>query len=639
MPYRRPIRRASSIQPSRWGSALLACLAVSLATAPAAAQHSTHSVTGFDGRFPSTREWSEILRASSDGFLEARVEYRRAQEQLDAGIEETALRHLQAATTADPRYAQPHFTRARIDLLAGRVTAVGQWVEGQIDRMTSYLGQARLAANVLLGIDLILAALLVWILAISYLRYAPFWKHQLASRLDPKSHAQGASRFLWIVVFSPLALGLGLIPTMTMVIPALWLYGQRRVRWVLGILVGWFAVQGLYPAPFGAVLAVLDPASRPSLVARAAYESPSPYLAGQIDAALATAPRNADLHFARGLVQARAGRFASSSESFLQSLKLRPDHAACTNNLANNHFYEGDVDRAVSGYQQSAVLDPHAGGTHHNLSQAFIRKLYLKEGGEEMQRAVRLGFHASNQREPLPPGAVYYRGPTPGELWRLAWADRMRVAPHDLLVRHQSWLGVPPDHVGIWLASSLVLALILGLMLQRGRLVFECANCGKLACQHCQGEHEGAILCSGCAANARRARSELVLTTLLRNRRVEAEIAFHNRLRRLDAWCFGAGRIYNGLDRGPLISGLVFSMLVVGAVVTMPLVQDFWENPPVVTWSFARLASLAGLLLLGLFHRVGRVPFRRRKLHLHPSNLVSLVDLIEGLPKQRKLGA
>jgi hypothetical protein len=196
-------------------------------------------------------------------------------------------------------------------------------------------------------------------------------------------------------------------------------------------------------------------------------------------------------------------------------------------------------------------------------------------------------------------------------------------------------LGVPPDHAGWWLAGSLVACLGLARGLRRERLVFECANCASLACRRCSGHHEGSVLCAGCAATARRAKSELVLSTLLRNRRNEAQAIFQRRARRLNAWLLGAGGLYNSVSTRTISYGLWLSILAVGALLPGLPLSDPWEPGAPRTASWVRIGCAALLALVALLSRFGRPSWRNRQFHLHPASLVRLVDLIDGRPARK----
>jgi hypothetical protein len=408
---------------------------------------------------------------------------------------------------------------------------------------------------------------------------------------------------------------------------------------LLGLLAGFFVVQGAAGGPVGTLLVGADPLSKARLIERAAVEDPGAGLVGALEAAAARNPEEAELHLALGLARARQGRFDASAASFQEALRLRPDDARATNNLASDHYYRHDYDRAVAGYQHAAALDSTRGSTHYNLAQAYIKKLFFKEGGEYMQRASRHGFQLENDGARLPSGAVYYQSATAADSWRTAMTERGRIHALDLLAPWQGWLGVPVDHMAWWLGAALVAAGVLARWRRRDRLVFECANCGRLACPACSGQHDGSILCSPCHATAQRARSEVVLSTLLRNRRRTTESAFHQRVQRLNLWAFGAGELYNGTRRRGIVLALILATLVAGAVAPAPLLGDLWDAPrPETMLPPLRIAALAGLLLLFVAGRFGRSVWRSRSFHLHPSSVVRLADLVEGRA-ERKLKA
>jgi tetratricopeptide (TPR) repeat protein len=580
-------------------------------------------------------DWSRILAARAARFGESRLAYHQGLAFLAQGSPDRGRAELERSAQLDPSYPAPHFALARLFVRQHSPLVLGKLFDGMSSAIRGFRNQSLLAANTLLSVDLTLLVLLVWTLGVLLLRYLPFLHHQLWARLERRGHRHSRGLVLWGAILAPLGFGLGLVPTLVVALLPVWLYAGWRPRVLLTLLVTWFALQGLWPAPFGAALVGLDPRSSSSLALRAAEEPPSLALHRDLDQAIAQQPGSADLLFARGLLEAREGRFATSTASLTAGLQLDPASAVATTNLANNHFFLGDADRAVAGYQRAAALDSTQALAYYNLSQAYIKKLFFKEAGAAMKAASAHGFSVAKLPEGMPRGAVLYVRPDDAELWRLAWADRGCVAPYDLLARRLRWLGVPPDHVGLWLLVGLAGSAMLSVLRRRERLVFECANCGSLACAACSGEHDGSVLCAGCDATARRAKSELVQGTLLRNRRREAESVFQRRVRRLNAWLLGAGGLYNGVSVRETAQGLALSVLTAGLIAGGPLVVDAWDALPVPALNWRRIVCAALLLLLALLARLDRPSWRSRQLHLHPSSLVRLVDLIEGRPVRK----
>jgi len=233
----------------------------------------------------------------------------------------------------------------------------------------------------------------------------------------------------------------------------------------------------------------------------------------------------------------------------------------------------------------------------------------------------------------LPRGGVYYATPSQREYWKLAWADRRELLPTDLWAAAGLPLGVPVAHIGGWLLATLGFCWVATRLIPRSRLVFECANCEVLSCRSCSGEHDGLVLCVGCAQTAKRARSEVVLTTLLRNRRHEAERARAARMRLWNAWSFGGGHLQQGRQRG-IVMGIFLSLFVT-LIISPALPNDPWAMLKHDGLPIGRIVGAAGLLVLWIFAFLGRVPLRTPPLHIHPASLVSLGDLIEGRPRRR----
>jgi len=579
----------------------------------------------------TTDEWRDLLRQHTDDFANARLDFRLADRALSSGDPVRGRQLLERASEEDARFDQPHHRLAWLDLRAGRSSIVGELVEASRDRWAGYRNQVLAATNVLVGFDLALGTFLIWASGLFLIRYLPYVHHRFSRSVLHENHRSRFARWLWPAIVAPfvIALGWGVVPWPSLTILVVWLHADRRPRVLLATALLILIAQGVWPRPVATILTGTAPSSRAALMDRAAYEPPSRALLSEIDHALVRDQDDPDLLSARGLLLARRGDFESSATTLRQALKLRPADPLATNNLAAVHYFRGDVDRAVAGFQRAVALDSTRAVSFYNLSQAYLQKLYLKEGGEALQVALSRDFSLASQVERLPRGAVFFLRPDLMDSWRIAWASNSTITPFDLLERHRQWLGVPPGHVVYWLAATLIGAILLTYVFPRRKLVFECANCGALTCRHCRGEHEGAVLCTDCGAIARRARSEMVLTTMLRNRRREADTRYQERLRNLDRWLPGGGRLIDGVHRRGVISAILVSMAIVALVLGGAPIHDPWDTASSGLLTVARIAGFAVLLLLAFIYNALRSPFRARHLQPHPSSSVSFAGLIE----------
>ena len=585
----------------------------------------------------SPSDWRQRLREHTDDFATARLLHREAVDAIENDDPERARALLDEAVELDPRFDAPRRTRAGMELRSGQLSGLAELHEAARDRVAGYRNQVTSLTNVLLTLDVALGILLVWVSLAFLLRYLPFVHHRLAQRVLGDGHRKRRARLLWPAVLAPVlaAASWGVIPWLALTVPLVWIHSDRRPRALLTVLLGLLVIQAVWPRPFSAVLAGTDPSSLPALVERAAYEPPTETLRAQLRQRLEAHPHDADLLLAEGLLLARRGDFRASSEVLLDHLERRPDDVTATNNLAANHFFLGDVDRAVAGFQRAAALDSLRSVPFYNLSQAYLHKLFLKEGGQSLEKAQRLGFAVTRQVERLPRGAVYFLRPSLGDYWRLAWNTPVEIDPFEVLATRWSWSGVPGAHVGTWLTAILGVSIFLGLVVPRRRLVFECVNCGTLACRHCRGEHEGAVLCSGCAQTARRAKSEMVLSTLLRNRRRDAEASYQRRMETLDAFLPGAGSLADGVRRRGAWSALLLSASLTAIVLGGPPLVDPWESAETSLFGAVRIAGLVLLVVTVLLNTAVRGAVRGRHLQPHPNSVVSLAGLIEGRAPQR----
>jgi tetratricopeptide (TPR) repeat protein len=607
------------------GGLLLATAILVCASGFASAARADNSAT------ISTEEWRSLLLDHTDDFASARLDYRKAGRALSTGDPVRARQLLKQAAEQDPRFYQPHRKLAWLDVRAGRSTVIGEMLEATSDRWSGYRNQALALANGVIWLNLVLGVFLVWTTALFLVRYLPYLHHRVAQAVLVENHRARFARWLWPAVLAPFAIALswGLLPWLALSIVVVWVHADRRPRSVLATALLILIVQGVWPRPVATILTGTDMSSRAALVERAAYEPPSTALLREIDVALTRSEDDPDLLSARGLLLARRGAFEPSATTLRRALELRPNDPIATGNLAAVHFFRGDVDRAVAGFQRAVSLDSTRAVSFYNLSQAYLQKLYLKEGGQALQSALSRDFSLASQVERLPRGAVYFLRPDLLDSWRIAWSTNATVKSFDLLEPWRRWVGVPSAHVTNWLVGTLGLALALGLVFPRRKLVFECANCGSLTCRHCRGEHEGAVLCTHCHSIARRAKSEVVLTTMLRNRRRESDTRYQERLRGFDRTFPGSGRLIDGAHRKGVFTGLLVSLALVWIVLGDAPLRDAWD---IGANGFFTAARVSGFVLLGLLYfgfNAVRIPSRNRHLQPHPSSSVSLAGLIE----------
>jgi tetratricopeptide (TPR) repeat protein len=574
--------------------------------------------------------WDPIVQSWARRPVQSRLLVRQGTLELEAGKATGAEEKLDRATVADASNASAWFALARVHLKSSNPAFLTDLLEGVRTSLHGFRDQSRLASQILLVADLILAASLAWILLVLLLRYLPFFHHQLRSLTQGSRHVESGGWFLWIPVLAPLLLGLGVLPSLCVAALLVWLYGGRRERAFVAAFLLFFSAQG-FLGTFSTPLVGVRETSRTSLIQRATHESPDSSLERVLDEALRQNPKDADLYFARGLLRARQARFSQSAADFRQVLTLRPNDPKATNNLANDHYFRGDYDRAVAGYQHSAALDSLQGSTHYNLAQAYIKKLFFKESGEHMQRASRAGFELGSSGVRLPTGAVYYQSPSAWSSWVMAWHEKKELRPFDFLAPWSKWLGVPTDFIHVWLVVTLALCLLLMKVFPREKLVYECANCGRLSCPKCSGEHDGNVFCPACHGTARRARSEMVLSTLLRNRRRSTEFTFRARVRRLNNWFIGAGDVYTGLRKRGIVLTLLSACCFFGILCPGGLLNDPWQPiHRIPLLALPRILGAAGLILLYVYSRFGRSTWRSRSFHLHPASMVRLADLMDG---------
>ena len=110
----------------------------------------------------------------------------------------------------------------------------------------------------------------------------------------------------------------------------------------------------------------------------------------QADAALACAPDDAELHFARGTALNATGHHAGACAAFARALSLNPDHAPSWLNMGNASADMDDLASAETLYRTAIRLDPALAEAHASLGYVLTMFGRLDEATEACEAAIRL---------------------------------------------------------------------------------------------------------------------------------------------------------------------------------------------------------------------------------------------------------
>jgi len=495
---------------------------------------------------------------------------------------------------------------------------------------------------------------LFWTLLVAacLFRYGDRLAHDLAALLLEKGRHAAPLWLLPLAVAALLWLRPGWFVLLALLSAPLFLHASSRARVLLaGIWV--IAAAALYPGwpAVRAALPAIDPGSETVLLSRATRLAPSPGLVQELERRIADArddaPRTSRLRLALGVLAARGGDYDASSRLLGAIVAQDPTNVAAVVNLANNDYYLGHYDAAVRGYQAAVRAAPDRAEVHYNLSQAFAKKLFFKESSEALARANALGFVPApyEDRAGTANGfaPVVYFGHDREDLAASAAWESGRYPPLAHLSAWAPWLG---ERMGalFWIVGGLfVLAVAAAVRLPAAARTRPCANCSTAVCPGCGKWRDEELLCPVCHGTAERARSELVMATLQKNRSRDLEMAFIARAQRFNRVLPGAsnlvaGQPLVGLARLALLAtalllllfGWTFNLMATWDLpglllpeetlqpLLVPLPGYAWTGPH--GWSFMAGLILAGVLYLSAW--LGHDKFRRGRPARQPKQIV-----------------
>ena len=200
-------------------------------------------------------------------------------------------------------------------------------------------------------------------------------------------------------------------------------------------------------------------------------------------------------------------------------------------------------------------------------------------------------------------------------------ACRFEAGEYPPLVTLGAWhhlLGAPPVPLYLLLGAPLLFATLLIGKWSRQNDPRYCENCGIPVCITCSRVRDSAWLCPACGEIADRARSELILGTLLKNRSRSEGMAYSARIARIGRLLPGAGHLATEhflagwtrlavLSLGLFLAGAGWSFdsgvewASPGLLLPAEAIHPIWLPLPVAQWTgWQTLPIISGAVLIVL---------------------------------------
>ena len=559
-----------------------------------------------------------------DNPLAGAWNFHMARRAASAGNQDALTLSLQAAVDASPGRAEYRWWQTvqaikRFDtasLVNGLPASVRSLLASPLGR-ARFLTLLHQAALLLTGFFWSVLVAGVWLATWRHL------SHDLAARIFRDRRHLVRSGLPLLIPFVLVCLKPGWFGFLAAMSVPLLLVARGRMRGLLAAT--WLAALVLvYPAwpALRTAAPALDPESETVLLDRAAIMPPAVRYLKPLRERLATADdpaRQARLQTALGIQEARRGRYDASNELFAAVLAHDPHNFPALVGIANNTYFLGWLDDAVGRYEAAAAMHPERGEIPYNLAQVFFKKLFVPEAAAALDRSRRLGFEApaggDNDRvRGFAP--VVYPGLTAGQIMD---SLRAEAGLYPNLVTVSAWrhlLGVAPVPPMAMVGLPLLVALLLISISRRQLDPRACENCGVPLCRSCCKVRDGSWLCAACGETADRARSDMILATLLKNRSRDEGLARTARIVRYGQLMPGAGHLASGhlaaaWIRLSLVAAGLFLVTAAwsfypgggwatpGLTLATEVVHPYWLPLPAGMWQgWASIYVLTGAALL-----------------------------------------
>jgi protein O-mannosyl-transferase len=107
-------------------------------------------------------------------------------------------------------------------------------------------------------------------------------------------------------------------------------------------------------------------------------------------AALRLDPKHAESYNGLGICYAMQGKLAEAERQFQEAVRLKPDYAGAHSNLGNALGAQNKLEEAIPHYQKALEIDPKDYQTQFNLGVSLLRQGRTPEAKARFQEALRL---------------------------------------------------------------------------------------------------------------------------------------------------------------------------------------------------------------------------------------------------------
>ena len=324
--------------------------------------------------------------------------------------------------------------------------------------------------------------------AILAFRYYPFFHHHLRHLFNLDLHPMAQAILGGVLLFLPLALGIGWLGLFLAWLLAFWIYesrGERTVSLVVLVLVLLLPSGVRISSSF---VSSMTENGVPEII-RANNGVWSPELHRQLLILQQRQTGDPDLLQAVSLVEKRMGKFTEAEQHLRRWIQLEGESATALNNLGNVYLATNRVDQAMEAYQKAIRLDSTRTESYYNLGQAYLLNLLLNEAESEFRRAKELrpqliSFYTSIASR-HPNRMTIDRSLEPLQLWKRVLGE----TPERERLENGFWtffggrFPLPFEEI-----FGMVFLLLLGVIHWGGRrrpLIRRCERCGRLICSRC----------------------------------------------------------------------------------------------------------------------------------------------------------
>lgn len=407
---------------------------------------------------------------------------------------------LMQSVDLDPINPSNYFALANVALRRFHfLEAGGFFIRGCTAFIKSIAGMYYLTTNFLFLFACALFTIGMVFVATSFLRYYPCLKHDFIEFFHKSDSPDMLIFILWVLLFLPLFLGIGLLWTLIFCLVLFFQYMQKREKAVTLIIMILIALTNPWlDLTYSFYNNYATPYVQTSLgLVRNGY---NPELIKQLEMMLEANPEDLESRYFLASLYEEGGKYHEALAEYYLILDKDPMRYHVYLHIGNIFFRMNQNDLAIENYKRSTSINPGYAPAYYNASIVYSKNFNFEKAAECKRAALKNDANILAYAEEE---KIFMNRPTSGMIRERIW-EKIKAGFYQ--AAHMETVQTTHDKQFLFLGgntlvpglSFLSLLILIYLARRNGVVAVICRKCGNVFCKKCQNFSGPERFCSPC---------------------------------------------------------------------------------------------------------------------------------------------